>query len=208
MITVGSHGLTCPEGTDYGAIALYMQDQAQVIDGALDGISDDLDTFFTQPVILATSTATYGPNSSFAEQIFCIAGTWAITYDNSPLLVTPTTCGFQFTVPRSGVYKFGGYVNAISSGAVTNFSRRTLYSRAYLISTVTTLLNQVSWRTEETNTGGEFLMVGGGTFQATAGQLVEVQLLASHTNGTGLNYQAGAKLWCHWVGTAIEIGSA
>lgn len=210
MIPVGSHGLACLGEEDYAATALYMQDQALKIDTLLDDISDDFDSFFLRPTVTAVTTTVAGPNSSGSEQISAMVATWTVSYSN----FTPTPAivgsGLRITIPRSGWYAYGCYANMQATGAVTALSRRTLYARATKQVTGTeTLLSQAVFRTIDTNTGGEFLVASTATFYAAAGTVVDVEGYWSHANAAStVQVNIGARLWCHFVGTGVEIGSA
>jgi hypothetical protein len=210
MIPIGDHGLACLSDTDPAAVALYMQDQALAIDAALDAISDDFDSFYLRPIFLGTTTAISGPNATLAEQLFPITS-WSLTYSNFiPAPTTAASAGFRVTVPKTGWYNYGCYANLAATGAITANSRRSLYARATLrISGGATQLSQAAWRTVDTNTGGEHLVAGDGSFYATVGTTVDVEGYWSHANAAStVQVNTGAKIWCHFIGTGIEIGSA
>ena len=208
MIPVGDHGLGCLSPEDYGATALHMANQAKIIDSTLKGISDQAAGFYLRPGFIATTTAVAGPNSSGGEQLFGVLGTWTLTYSNSTAAVI--TFGIRVTVPQTGWYDYGCYGNLQAVGAVTALSRRTLYARATLQSVgVSTLLSQAVFRTIDTNTGGEYLVASDASFYATAGQTVDVEAYWSHTNAaSNVQVNTGARLWCHYAGSGVEIGSA
>lgn len=206
--TVGSHGLSCLTDDDYAGLALYMQDQANAVEAALGAVSDSLDTAATRPVVVATSNLVNGPVASAGETIFGING-WVIDYSN--FTPTPTTtAGIRFFVPKTGWYEHGAYMNMQAAGAVTPFSRRTAYSRAYRFTSLgNVLLSQVAWRTVDTNTGGEFLAAVGGTFFATEGSRIDILPGWSHANAASMvQLNAGAHTWCFYIGSGVEIGSA
>jgi hypothetical protein len=209
VTTLTDHGLVCLDGADYGAVALALQADALAVEAALDSISDSFDSFYLRPVVLAATTTLVAQPSS-GEQVFGM-GPWAVAYSNFvPAPTTAASSGARITIPRTGWYAYGGYANMIATGAVTALSRRTLYANATrTISGVGTVLSQVVWRTVDTGTGGEFLTAANGTFYATAGNTVDVQVQFSHTNAAStVGVQIGAKLWCHFIGSGVEIGSA
>jgi hypothetical protein len=203
------HGLVCLDGEDYAALALAMQADALATEAALTGISDAFDQFLLRPVILATTTAGTAGVASNGEALSGV-GTWSVTYSN--FLPAPTTSAFtgvRFTVPRTGSYAYGAYINLVAAGAVTALSRRTVYATASrVVSGVVTTLSQVVWRTVDTGTAGEFLTAAGGSFYALQGTTVDVQVYESHGNlASGINCPAGSRLWCHFIGSGVEIGS-
>lgn len=209
MSTLTDHGLVCLDEEDYGAVALALQADALAVEAALDSVSDSFDTFLARPAVLATTTVGVGPTASGGEA-FNRVGTWAVSYsDFTPVPTTVPLSGVRITVPRTGWYSYGGFINLVASGAITALSRRTVAANATrIVSGVSTLLSQVIWRTVDTSTGGEFLTVTGGTFYATAGTVVDVQVLQSHGNlASGINVIAGSRLWCHFIGSGVEIGS-
>jgi hypothetical protein len=209
MIPVGTHGLSCLGEEDYAATALYMQDQALIIDSVLDGISDQLDTAAMRPVFIGTTTSISGPNSTFGEILFNITG-WTVTYSNLPSTPTLASAGLRFTVPRTGWYNYGVYANLVAVGAVTALSRRTVAARATRQTVGTpTILSQATFRTIDTNTGGEFLVASDGSFFSAAGTVVDIEGFWSHTNvASNVQVNIGSKLWCHFIGSGVEIGSA
>lgn len=208
MIPVGTHNLACLDENDPAATALYMQDQAIKIDTLLDGISDQFDLYYLRPSVIAQTTGTAGPNSSLGEQIFGLNGTWTIVYNN---FTAPTIIGngLRITTPKTGWYNYGCYGNLAATGAVTALSRRTLYARATKQTTGTsTQLSQAVFRTIDTNTGGEFLVASEATFYATVGTTVDVEGFWSHTNAAStVQVNSGARLWCNFIGSGVEIGS-
>lgn len=211
MIPVGDHGLSCLSPDDYGAVALYMQDQAIIIDNVLDAISDDLDTFNLRPSFTGITTSIAGPNATLGEQVFPLAATWTISSINfTPTPSTAATGGFRVTIPKTGWYNYGCYANLAATGAITALSRRTLYARATRQATgISTLLSQAVFRTIDTNTGGEFLVASDAAFYATAGQTVDVEGYWSHSNAAStVQVNIGARLWCHYIGSGVQIGSA
>ena len=207
MIPVGNHGLGCLDDEDYAAIALYMQGQGLIIDTALSQISNSLDTFYLRPSVVAQTTGVAGPASSGGEQLFGLSGNWALTYSN----FTPVTIssGVRITIPRTGWYTYGCYGNLQTTGAVTALSRRTLYARATRQTVgVSAQLSQAVFRTVDTNTGGEFLVASSASFYATEETVVDIEGYWSHTNAASLvQVNSGARLWCHFDGSGIEIGS-
>lgn len=210
MIPIGTHGLACLDEEDYAATALYMQDQGQAIEDALVDISTSLSSALLRPSVTAVTTTVSGPNSTAAEQIFSLTATWSLTYHNYTVAPTIIGAGVRLTIPRTGWYGYGTYGNLAATGVVTALSRRTLYATATKESVgVSTQLSQAAFRTIDTNTGGEFLTASAGSFYATVGATVDVEGAWSHTNAAStVQVNTGAKLWCHFIGTGVEIGSA
>lgn len=209
MSTETGHGLICLDGGDYAAVALALQADAFAVEAAAAGIQADFAEFRARPTVLATTTVGLGAVASNGEALNRL-GTWAVTYSNfTPAPTTLALSGVRILLPRTGLYSYGTFVNLVASGAVTALSRRTVYASASkVISGVTTQLSQVVWRTVDTGTGGEFLTATGGTFFGLAGTTVDVQGFESHGNlASGMNIIAGARLWCHFIGSNVEIGS-
>lgn len=211
MTTTTAHGLICLEDGDYAALALAMQGTALATEAALDGISDSLDTFNLRPSVVAITTTTSGPNSTFGESLFALTGTLALSYNNITPTPTLVVGAIRITIPVTGWYAYGSYMNMQAVGAVTAFSRRTIYATATrVVSGVPTQLSQVVWRTVDNNVaGGEFLDVSGGSFYAAAGTVVDVAAFWSHANAaSNVQVNPGARIWCHYIGSGVEIGSA
>lgn len=203
MIPVGDHGLACLSDEDYAAIALYMQNQAQAIDTALDGISDSFDSVSLRPGVLMSSTA----NVAVASGVSGGVGSSAVLYSNFTLA---SATSVSFTTPRSGWWQYGANVNMVATGAVTANSLRRLTVSAVLSTTGPPVtLSSTSDQSFETNTAGEWLVCSGGTFYAAAGRTVSLGVVTLHANAAStVNNMAGARTWCFFTGSGVEIGSA
>jgi hypothetical protein len=200
VIPVGDHGLACLDPQDYAAIALYMQDQGLAMDAALDGISDGFDSFRLRPGFLSTSNA----NQAFASGATGSFGASTVTYSN--MAVTNVT----FVTPRAGWWQYGANVNMVATGAVTANSMRRLNVSA-LMTTVgpQQTLSPTSDLGFETNTAGEWLACSAGTFYALAARTVSIVAQTIHANAAStVNNMAGARTWCYFIGSGVEIGSA
>lgn len=212
MSTTTEHGLICLEDEDYAALALAMQGTAQAVEAALDAISDGLDTFNLRPSVVAlTSTATTAAGSVGEAQFSLSSATSAIDYNNMTPVPTIVSGGLRITIPKTGWYAYGAYMNMQAVGAVTAFSRRTVFAVATrTLSGVTTQLSQVVQRTVDNNVAaGEFIVASGGSFYATVGTTVDVNGLWSHANAaSNVQVNPGARTWCYFIGSGVEIGSA
>jgi hypothetical protein len=61
----------------------------------------------------------------------------------------------------------------------------------------------------ETNTAGEWLACSAGTFYALAARTVSIVAQTIHANAAStVNNMAGARTWCYFIGSGVEIGSA
>lgn len=213
MTVVTPHGLLCPGDEEYGAQTLVTQADALAIEAALSGLSDAFDSFYLRPGVIANTTANFGPVATGAEALFPVSSSWALVYNNitpAPTTNPPGTGGIRVTIPRNGWYSYGGYMNMVASGAITALSRRTIVVNAVRqTGSISIQLSQIEWRTVDTSTAGEFLIASGGSFYATVGQLVDIRLFESHANAaSAVNVPAGARVWCYFASTGIEIGSA
>jgi hypothetical protein len=200
MEPIGSHGLTCLGEEDYGATALFMQDQALVIDGVLDGISDDFDSFYLRPGFLSTSNA----SQAFASGVTGTFGASTVTYSNMAVI------NVTFVTPRAGWWQYGANVNMVATGAVTANSMRRLNVSA-IRTTVgpPETLSTTSDLSFETNTAGEWLACSAGSFYSVAGRTITIRAETIHANAAStVNNVAGARTWCYFIGSGIEIGSA
>lgn len=207
MEPVGNHGLACLGDEDYAAIALWMQSQGTLIDTALDGISDDFDSFSLRPGLLVTSTAvtTVTSLNTFTNVTF---GT--TLYNNLPNPSAGNPFG-SFVTPRSGWYQYGANINMIATGAVTAGSVRRLKVLAVKAGVgPQETLSEVDDISFDNNTGGgEWLVASAGSFYAPANTTIIVRAQASHANAaSSVNVSIGARLWCWYIGSGVEIGSA
>lgn len=208
MTTVTDHGLVCLDDNDYSAIALAMQADAYATEAAIGSVNTSLTTALTRPYVNAVTTVGQGPLSSGGE-ILENQGVWAIASTNIPVVTTAAVSGIRITIPRAGVYRYGTYCNLVAAGAVTAVSRRTIVGRATRrVLGIGNTLSLITWRTWDTNTGGEHLIASGGTFLALAGQTVDVDSFWSHANlASNVSSTAGARIWCIYMGSGVEIGS-
>lgn len=203
MEPVGTHGLACLGEEDYAAVALYMQDQALIIDGALDAVSDAFDSYRLRPGFVSASNANF---LNTPVNTLGTIGASTVVYSNFTM-----TGATGFITPRQGWWQFGANVNMVASGAVTVGSYRKLFVSAIRSSAPApaTTLAVTSDLSYDTNTGGEWLACSGGSFYAPAGALVTIRAETMHGNAaSGVNTIAGARTWCFFIGSGIEIGSA
>lgn len=211
MTTYTDHGLVCPDSGDYAAIALAMQADAVATDTALDTISDQFDRAKLRPYALwiSTTSGTYATNGEAELTLF---GNWAVVQTNmTSSLLTPSISGaVQFNPPLAGWYDFGVYETLSLVGAATANSRRTAFARAYsLLGSVQTLIGSSISRTYESSTGGEFLIASGARFYAQPGQNIVLLANLSHSNAASqVQYNVGCRIWCYYLGSGVEIGSA
>jgi hypothetical protein len=134
MINVGDHGLTCLDGEDYGAWALYMQCTAEQIDSVLAEQQTQLNLFRNRPAIVVAPLA-----NTITNDTHTLYNT--VLFDNSPFLslvtnfngTAPTTqptangiaigspVGSATVVPYlKGEYEFGVYAEGIATALVPN----------------------------------------------------------------------------------------
>lgn len=207
MEPVGNHGLACLGDEDYAAIALYMQDQGTKIDKALDNISDAFDTYYLRPGFLSTNTAV---TTIASTNVFLPITLGSSLYDN--LTTTGPGVAFgNFTTPKAGWYQFGANANLIATGAITANSARRLRVNAFLTTPSGAVsLNDCEDLSFETNSGGgEWLAATAGSFYAAAGRAISIRAAASHANAaSSVNVSVGARVWCWYIGSGVEIGSA
>jgi hypothetical protein len=98
----------------------------------------------------------------------------------------------------------------VATGAVTANSLRKLTVYALLTTTGPPVtLSSTSDQSFETNTAGEWLACSAGTFYLPAGRTVSIGVETLHANvASTVNNMAGARTWCHYTGSGVEIGSA
>jgi len=63
-IPVGTHGLTCLDGNDYAAVALWMQATANATNEALTGINASIGTFLDRPYLQITNSSALNVDSA------------------------------------------------------------------------------------------------------------------------------------------------
>lgn len=212
MSTYTDHGLVCPDPQDYGAMALVMQADAIATDASLDVVSDALDRANLRPYALWIST-TSGSYATNGEAELTLIGNWAVVQTNmTASLLTPSVSGaVQFNPPLAGWYDMGVYENLQPVGALTANSRRTAFARAYrLLGSVQTLIGSSITRTYADSGGGnDHIIASGARFYAQPGQNIVLVANLSHANtGSQMQYNVGCRIWCYYLGSGVEIGSA
>jgi hypothetical protein len=89
-IPVGDHGLTCLDGNDYSAVALWMQESAETIDDTLAETNAALSNYRNRPwfeaVNISTITVSNGSGFTLPEgksgEVATSSGSWATTSNN------------------------------------------------------------------------------------------------------------------------------
>src|SRR5687767_301551 len=202
MEPVGNHGLSCLGDEDYAAIALYMQDQGLAIDAALDDISDQFDSFYLRPGFVSASTGTV---LNTTINVTGSIGASATIYANMTV-----AGGIQFVTPRAGWWQYGGNVNMVAAGAITaNSYRKLIVSAIRSTGGPAETLSSTSDLSFETNTAGEWVACSAGSFYSEAGRTMTIRVETMHGNAaSGVNNMAGARTWCYFIGSGVEIGSA
>lgn len=133
MRSIGSHGLSCLEPSDYAAFALYMQCQAEAIDDALTEQLASLDSLLDRPTIIVGASGNVTTASGVNTNNFYNT----VVYNNSTFMGLATTgtetyvtIGSPVTLPlnpyQRGMYLVGAYAAMDATGAVTAFSQRNL----------------------------------------------------------------------------------
>lgn len=135
MISIGNHGLTCLDGEDYGAWALYMQCTAEQIDSVLAEQQAQLELFANRPAIIiapgaptvTSSTSTLYNTVRFNNSSFLSLATgFNGVNPSTPLggatgIAIGSPVGSATVVPYlKGEYEFGVYAEGVATALVLN----------------------------------------------------------------------------------------
>lgn len=220
MIPVGTHGLNCPDGEDYAAIALYMQCVSDTLDSQLQTQLTTAQGFSTQPTIIAFPNAVKSvPASGSAADVFT-----TVTFNNSTfmdLVLEPANARNYIRIgspvgvipavpyPR-GLYMVGVCMSQTAAGAVTAYSRREV--QVDVVDQSSPLTNQTIYTindtTYETSTGGVERQLVKFPIYLTGSVGVQVRAIAINSNiPSAVNVATNALFWVTYVGPAdlVEV---
>lgn len=214
MIPIGTHGLSCPEGEDYAAVALNMQANASALNSALAAQAAQLDTYNNRPWFIWTSTAVV-PVASNVNVLDFDTPTAGL-FNGSTVLSTTTTLGAptvsSFGVdPVTGFLKVGwwlagGYASYVASGAVTANSRRILGIQLASFQNNHFVYSSAVEASYESNTGGDAMTVMKKYYVNSSTIATRAALLFKHSNtGSNMNISVGAKLWMVYLGSGLNV---
>lgn len=213
------HGLSCQSGDDYAALALYMQNEANIIDAALETELLSLTGFLTRPTIIVTNSGnvTMPANDS-------VTVVWdTVLFNNSTFMSLINTGGAfaetiisvgspaaaPVTVPYlQGFYRYGFGTFMTATGAVNAYTSRTTIVTAIDDSSGSfPSTGQISDITYDTNTGGE-AQNGTGTFPAAGVSATRIRTTCGNENtSSSVNILANSFLWVTYIGSTdlIEV---
>lgn len=210
MATTTDHGLICPSEDDYGATALFMQQNALQAEAALLDQRSKLNAYVNRPAVYFTSTATSSfasaggevmPDGRDGNQVSFAGGTIS---GGGVTVASPPGGLIALLLPTAGWYDIGGYFNCIPAGAVNVGSERVLYVSVFQTNADNPALNPrtiFEIRTTETNTGGGEFLNTSGLIYLNSSTTASIGLYESHQNtSSNLVIQTGAKLWLSFMG--------
>lgn len=210
MIPVGDHGLTCLSGTDFAAIALLMQQNAEVIDGALQANLSSLQEYSNRPWAIATTTATTTvaqttgewPGTGFFSAISLLSN----GYSQVGFGIDITSQTISPTLHPAGWYMMGGSATFQATGAVTANSRRDLAVEwAFPEGGITQYGEYSISSVYESNTAGDSASVAG-MFFADGTRNYFYDLTWSHRNAAStMTANAGARFWIVYFGSGVTV---
>lgn len=211
MLTVGNHGLYCPEPDDYAAAALYMQDLGTRIDSTLDAQRDALTGFMRRPTIILTTTVIKNmPAAGALRNAFD-----TVLFNNTTFMNLRTSGSFTYIDIGSqagispvvaypqGNYIIGACSRMTATGAVTAFSARQLYVQVDddTSPTEVTFIDAVDDTTYDTNTGGDEAQNLKFSVELTRASGVRVSHSVNNQNvASTVNLLAGALLYVTYTG--------
>jgi hypothetical protein len=208
MSATTDHGLLCPDGNEYAALVLAMQEDAQVVTANTTAQANALTTYNNRPWLLATSTSSTttaqtlseftNPNSSLPGSIVPVGPTTGIVTRSG--LGTFVTTG---TPDPQGWYHVGGWATFQATGAVNTFTRRTLAVEWITTVNLVGVYDQAISTCYESNTGGDSLTVEG-FFYADGIHQYTPQLVFAHRNSSStMTVNTGAKMWITYLGSGV-----
>lgn len=190
MTTIGSHGLSCLDGTSYAAIPLGLQANAQAVDSTVAGVQASLLAYGNR------YTASFVTTSSIT------------IFDNSGTLLHDGTAAGTVIFKNLGVLPRGWYAASASqsyqaTGAVTAGSfRRSILQIGLGDSSFPPTFFQAT--TMESNTGAADSMTVNGWFYSDASEITVIQSLFGHGNtGSSMLIPAGATLTVRFLTSGL-----
>lgn len=207
--------LPCPEDNDMGAMTVYMQCLANLLEGEFTSRYQQLDEFRRRYVGIWSNPALI---TGITDGTLIETGLSNVFW-NAPGLPNSGIAGsvvdpYRYNLPghiAGALYEVGMYVSLAASGTVTTGSRRLVVARTYTPGSGTDEIGTSSDVdldiTEETNTGGEFLQ--------SSIQIIEGQSpynaktfvpVIRHNNASTLNIAAlGMLVWVALIGTGDQV---
>lgn len=202
MTTPDIVDLSCPEGANFAAIALQMQETALETEAGILQLERLLRAAVNRPTMLQTSTGTITGLTAFqpSQRLGPLAGFGYTTNFNNTGLNTniDTSARLLYAGLGDGLYQLGIYVNLVASGAVDDNSFRTVTITSFRTDPAATNGETINNRSErtvfETNTGVGVDICVTAVFRLTAADRVDFMLEHGNTSST-LNAPAGAVVW-------------
>jgi hypothetical protein len=190
VTSIGTHGLTCLDGSSYAAVALGMQANAKAINAALLSTQTALQVYGNRFVskTVSTSVVSTAANSG----LVLVDGTAAESIISKSLALLP-----------QGWYSASGSLTYQESGAVTANS----YRRSLLIVNSSAALIPPSFfqaTTAASNTAAADSMTVNGWFYSNGVQSTRIQLMFGHGNAaSSINVASGAVLTVRFLSTGL-----
>lgn len=213
---IGEHGLFCISDTDYAAIAMSMQCNAQAIEDALVAVSEPIDSAAARPWIHVTNAqaisvddttggGSVGPFGLVGELMRPTTfGNVIVQANNMP------TTSFGVFLPE-GIFLIGTSVSWTLAAATANSIRQLLVYGIREINGIvasrtgfTDLFRNQDYQGDGGNNGA---LMTAGLLDTRAGNVATVEAFFSHTNVAGnLTIAAGAwKLWAVYLGAGSSL---
>jgi hypothetical protein len=192
MTSVGDRGLTCLDGSEYAAIALSMQANAETIDETLSQIQSDVTAYGSSFVFSFTSTSASVITDNSGEQL--PDGTVAQSLTTVPLGVV-----------AQGWYSVAASMTYIPTGAVTasTYRRGVLWQSSGNTGSYPLYYQTVN---DETGTGTADSMTVNGWFYADGIKANSIRLLFGHGNtGSTISVSSGARLTIRFMTSGLVI---
>lgn len=195
--------LDCPDGQNYAAIALQVQETALQAEQRIYQVERDLRAAANRHTFVQTTTAARtGLTSGGVHDIAPGFVTTTVTFSNWP--------SFGITaivpqVPGAGLYEVGVTLNAVASGAVTDNSHRTLrISQLRSNPNGSTVVEYAQTTVFEANVGGGMDMICSNVFDVRLGDFFLFEFGHGNTGST-MNISTGAIYWATYLGSTDTV---
>lgn len=219
MTNVGDHSLTCLDGSDYAAIALSMQCNAEAIDDALSSIDTSLDDYLgrwwwsatnTSAINLLSTGLTIGPENLLGADLFTDGSIVAQANGFPAIGSFPST----FVWPN-GIYVMGSTIKYTVATPTNNTIRTLLIYQSVRVDGIATIAPPgpggpvyMSSEYERGAAGNDGSITVGGMFQvASDPTMSRFGAFFSHANtGSAIVIPVGAwRMWFLRLGSGLVV---
>lgn len=210
MNPVGTHGQGCLTPPEYGAVALAMQHNRNMVDAALAADQAALNSYNNRPWVQMVSTSAVSQLQSLGEWTPLTSWYGWTVMTNTTAGNTVTSGGGQTNTFNAGTFptgwwNIGGYCSYQPTGVVTNLTRRQMCIQLFHSVQFVGVYDTIVQTSFESNTGTD-AMTANDLFYLDNRYTYGITLGFAHRNsGSSVQVNSGAQIWANYIGTGVTI---